>query len=103
MCICITPNKLTGPHDVSKHFDTTATGFHLNEVTIAELNRLFRTVGFSKVAAYIGARGIYRKFPLLPPLFFDRALSLLPRAPGTAIARSLSVRTVLNVRLIGLN
>ena len=26
--VCITPNRLNGPHDVSSHFDREATGFH---------------------------------------------------------------------------
>ena len=35
--ICVTPNRLKGPHDVSKYFDTVATGFHLKEYTVSEL------------------------------------------------------------------
>jgi SAM-dependent methyltransferase len=27
--ICITPNRVSGPHDISSHFDSIATGFHL--------------------------------------------------------------------------
>ena len=45
--ICITPNRLTGPHDISKYFDNVATGFHLKEYTVTELSGLFREVGFS--------------------------------------------------------
>src|SRR6185503_12322595 len=29
--ICITPNRLSGPHDVSQYFEDVATGFHLKE------------------------------------------------------------------------
>jgi SAM-dependent methyltransferase len=29
--ICITPNRLNGPHDISRYFDTVAQGFHLKE------------------------------------------------------------------------
>ena len=39
--ICITPNRLQGPHDVSRHFDEVATGFHLHEYTVCELANLF--------------------------------------------------------------
>ncbi|HEY9597222.1 MAG TPA: class I SAM-dependent methyltransferase, partial [Cyanophyceae cyanobacterium] len=48
--LCITPNRLSGPHDISKYFDETATGFHLKEYTVTELYELFRAVGFSKVS-----------------------------------------------------
>jgi SAM-dependent methyltransferase len=47
--ICITPNRLSGPHDISKYFDEVATGFHLKEYTVTELYQLFLKVGFSKV------------------------------------------------------
>jgi predicted SAM-dependent methyltransferase len=36
--ICTTPNRLTGPHDVSKYFDETAAGFralnHASDPTV---------------------------------------------------------------------
>lgn len=48
--ICITPHRLSGPHDISKYFDEIATGFHLKEYTVTELYKMFRRVGFSKVA-----------------------------------------------------
>ena len=47
--ICITPNRLSGPHDTSKFFDDIATGWHLKEYTVTELYDLFREVGFSRV------------------------------------------------------
>lgn len=46
--ICITPNRLSGPHDISKYFDEISTGFHLKEYTVTELSNLFRRVGFSQ-------------------------------------------------------
>ena len=38
--ICITPNRLDGPHDVSQYFDGVARGFHMKEYTTAALARL---------------------------------------------------------------
>lgn len=99
--VCITPNRLTGPHDVSKHFDEVATGFHLKEYTITELSKLFREVGFSGVAVYIGARGIYRRFPALPLILCERMLQALPLALRKAIAHSAPFRMMLGVRLVG--
>jgi len=37
--ICRTPNRLSGPHDISMYFDNVATGFHLKEYTITENNK----------------------------------------------------------------
>ena len=31
--ICLTPNRVNGPHDISQYFDSVATGFHLKEYT----------------------------------------------------------------------
>jgi len=47
--LVITPNRLTGPHDVSGYFDDVATGFHLKEYSLGELVKLLKVVGFSKV------------------------------------------------------
>ncbi len=64
--ICITPNRLSGPHDVSKYFDEVATGFHLKEYTVSELYELFRTAGFSKISLYKSYKQNHLKFPLFP-------------------------------------
>jgi ubiquinone/menaquinone biosynthesis C-methylase UbiE len=48
--ICITPNRLSGPHDISWHFDSVATGLHLKEYTVTELYDLFCIVNFSKIS-----------------------------------------------------
>jgi len=47
--ICITPNRLCGPHDISKHFDDVATGFHLQEYTVSELYGHFKAANFTKI------------------------------------------------------
>lgn len=75
--ICITPNRLTGPHDVSKYFDELATGFHMKEYTTLELSDLFKKVGFSRVRAYVGAKGIYMGFPVSPIALCEMLLEKL--------------------------
>ena len=77
--VCLTPNRVSGPHDVSAHFDDVATGFHLKEYTVTELSKLFREVGFEKVAQFIGVRGRYIKCPVLPAVIIERVLSVMPR------------------------
>jgi SAM-dependent methyltransferase len=100
--ICITPNRLTGPHDVSQYFDEIATGFHLREYTISELSTLLTEVGFSKVSAYIGAKGYYIKSSVNPLVLCERVLNMLPDTAREAIAHSLPFRALLNVRLVGM-
>jgi len=61
--VCITPNRVCGPHDVSKFFDSVATGFHLKEYRVGELVRLFRKTGFERVQAFVGLKGRFFAVP----------------------------------------
>ncbi|RTR05338.1 class I SAM-dependent methyltransferase [Halomonas nitroreducens] len=99
--VCITPNRLSGPHDVSKYFDDVATGLHLKEYTTIELQRLFRQVGFSRVTVYIGARGRYLRCPLSLVGACERLLEGLPHAWRKALVRGGAVGAVLGIRLVG--
>jgi hypothetical protein len=47
--ICITPNRLSGPHDISRHFDEISSGFHLKEYTLSELYDIFIQAGFKSI------------------------------------------------------
>ena len=97
--VCITPNRLAGPHDVSQHFDAEATGLHLKEYTIAELVDLFREVGFRRFHLYAGGKGWYVRFPLGIALFKEWQVARLPAR--RALGRFLPVRAMLGVNLVG--
>jgi SAM-dependent methyltransferase len=47
--IVVTPNRIYGPHDVSKDFDHRARGLHLCEYTHRDLARELRCAGFTDV------------------------------------------------------
>jgi SAM-dependent methyltransferase len=98
--ICITPNRLNGPHDVSQHFDTEATGFHLKEYTVGELTQLFRKAGFRKVQALIGRRGTFVPVPAGPVIGCEKSLEILPWGPRQLLSRTVG-RAFLGVRLVG--
>ena len=100
--VCITPNKLSGPHDISRYFDKVATGFHLKEYTISELSVLFKEIGFSKVEVYIGAQGIYIKAPLFLLRSFEDILNMLPFDIRLRISRIPLSRLLLGIKLIGI-
>jgi SAM-dependent methyltransferase len=55
-----TPNRLGGPHDVSRHFDDVATCFHLREYTNGELLTLLRQSGFRKFRSPLFRNRAYR-------------------------------------------
>jgi SAM-dependent methyltransferase len=98
--ICITPNRISGPHDVSQQFDDEATGFHLKEYSYRELIKLFRAVGFTRFRAYFGGRGLYLRMPLFVVLLAESALSALPRRLSKRLARSFFGRALLGANLV---
>jgi SAM-dependent methyltransferase len=100
--ICITPNRLNGPHDISRFFDEVATGFHLKEYTTLELSGLFRKVGFSQVRVYIGAKGKYIRLPTFPIVLYETLLDKLPYTLRKTIVRILPFRLLLGIRLVGI-
>lgn len=99
--VCITPNKLNGPHDISKYFDEVATGFHLKEYTVSELSRLFRKAGFSEVKSYVGVKGIYITLPLSFFDLYEKLLEKLPYNFRKSIVRILPFRALLGIQLVG--
>lgn len=55
--VCVTPSRLSGPHDISRHFDAQARGLHLREYTATELMALFARAGFAQTRVWITLRG----------------------------------------------
>jgi SAM-dependent methyltransferase len=98
--VCLTPNRLNGPHDISANFSDEAEGFHLKEYTITELEALFLETGFRRVAAYARINGHWLRFPVR----LIEALEALPlRVPARrrrAIANRWPLRKLLNAALV---
>jgi SAM-dependent methyltransferase len=95
--ICRTPNALSGPHDVSRFFETgKATGLHLKEYTTTEINRECKKVGFKKVKPYLWFKGRLVKLPLWPVLMLEFVASRLPRRVCRAITGSLPTKRLLS-------
>jgi SAM-dependent methyltransferase len=86
--VCLTPNRLTGPHDISKYFDEVATGFHLREYTASELARSFAHAGFRRHRVYVGGRGVYRRVPVAAVRIFEVVVELLPRRLRRLVVRT---------------
>lgn len=98
--ICLTPNRWSGPHDVSRYFDEAATGFHLREYTVTELTKMFRAVGFRTFKILIGGRGANIGGPAGLVKSIEAFLAILPRRLGRALARALPLRPILGIKLI---
>lgn len=71
--IIVTPNRLTGPHDITKSVFPEvkeALGFHLNETTVKELIGDMKKIGFSEFYAFKWIP-IVNMGPFVYPIFFD--------------------------------
>ncbi|HEX5983686.1 MAG TPA: class I SAM-dependent methyltransferase, partial [Solirubrobacterales bacterium] len=98
--VCITPNRLSGPHDVSRHFAESPEGFHLREYSATELAAALRQSGFSRVKVFLAAGG-HRLSPLLPAAVvrpLEAAIGALPRRLRRRAARCLAAVKVVAVK-----
>ncbi len=98
--LCITPNRINGPHDVSRGFDATATGLHLKEYSVRELAALFGEVGFSQVRTYLRLQKIRTALPVWPTAALEIALEVLPRVMRARIASVRGIAHLLGIRII---
>jgi len=77
--ICVTPNRLHGPHDISKHFDDEARGLHLKEYTFGDLAHLLSRAGFRRVRGLRGIGVEPRPSPIWRYRMAEAVLGSLPR------------------------
>ncbi len=97
--LCLTPNSVSGPHDISMCFDSVATGLHLKEYTNAELAGLFTSVGFSKVRGMVSVKGHSLLVPAWIPFTLEWLIQRLPHRLGRALAVRMPLRALLGVQL----
>jgi hypothetical protein len=98
---CITPNRLYGPNDISRHFDREATGLHLKEYSMTDLLKLFRSIGFRRVWIERMVQGHRIPFPTFPARVMEAVLELIPWRVRTPIARTYLMMRLLDVSVMG--
>jgi len=100
--ICITPNRLSGPYDISQYFDATASCFHLKEYTVGELYHQFRITGFNNIMVMIGQN---RSFPLVIPAqiicLCEKLIALFPHASARFISLKIPMSCFRIIRILG--
>jgi SAM-dependent methyltransferase len=99
--MCVTPNRMYGPTDISAFFDDQARGFHLKEYTLGELRRIFADAGFPRTHVYVGARGYFIRSPALAVRAAEGLLAALPAPARRALADTKPLRAVLGLRVAG--
>ena len=99
--VCSTPNRLTGPHDISCYFDHEPRGFHLREYDHASLAQMFQSAGFRSVRAVVAVKGRRMTLPVGPVSFVEWLLSELPRQMQIRLTSFGPVRSMAGIMLIG--
>ena len=97
--LCITPNRLYGPSDISAYFDDEARGFHLREYSLREIVGILREAGFHRIRTYVGARGMFVRFPRFLLEILEAMLELLPAGIRRGIAGTKPMRALLGLRV----
>lgn len=97
--LCVTPNRVYGPSDISAFFDDEPRGFHLKEYTLPELCALFAQAGFPTSHVYIGARGRFVRCPGGFVRLAERLLMAMPAAIRRRLGDSKPVRALLGLRV----
>jgi SAM-dependent methyltransferase len=98
---CITANRLLGPHDISRYFDSVATGLHMKEYTVGELAKLYRNAGFHKLWVERRWKSHRAKVPVPAMRVAEVMLGALPWAARNRLGRSRRFFWAMEVCLAG--
>ena len=98
---CITPNRLSGPHDISRDFDGVATGLHLREYSVTEMAKILRECGFSKTKIYLRFFKFGAFIPIFPYKICEAAIDVLPHRVRKLLTFNKVFRFLLGVKIAG--
>ncbi|HTE38781.1 MAG TPA: class I SAM-dependent methyltransferase, partial [Reyranella sp.] len=99
--ICSTPNRLTGPHDISGYFSYHPLGLHLREYDHASLSLLFEQAGFSSIYSVLRLKGRSTVVPARYLVWAEKLYSLMPQVVRGRLSRNRAIRALFGVILIG--
>jgi SAM-dependent methyltransferase len=98
---CVTPNRVLGPHDISRYFDDVAAGLHLKEYTNGEMARLYRRAGFGAVWVEKRLKSIRWRMPVWALQMAEGICGVLPRGIRTRLASSRRLSWAMEVSVAG--
>ncbi len=99
--LCRTPNKFSGPHDISMYFDDTARGTHMREYSYESLYKLMNGAGFIHPRIMVAPRA-YRLFdiPYAMARVTESFFAAVPQSLRTPICRSRIGRSLLGITIM---
>jgi SAM-dependent methyltransferase len=98
--MCITPSRVTGPHDISCYFDYQATGLHLQEYDYGTLCYIFRNAGFQKFSCSASIRGHEIGLPYLIIRIVECGLLSLPAQIRARLTRPSPIQALMGLTII---
>lgn len=98
---CITPNRLSGPHDISRQFDGVATGLHLKEYSVSEMHKIFSEVGFIRTRLFLRYSSFSIFLPVWPFTSAEFVLDKVPHRVRKFLTFNKAVRFLLGVKIVG--
>lgn len=98
--LLLTPNRLSGPHDVSGFFSDVARGLHLREYSCGDLAHELRSTGFRNVKAAIKLKTVILRPSVRFPAALERLIELLPRGYQRILTRRAPLAQLVTVRLV---
>ena len=100
--MCVTPNRLTGPHDISGYFGYTPAGFHLREYDYRSLRNMFREAGFRRVVALLTMKGRSFRAAIAAVAPAEAVIERLPQAARARLGRARLVHALAGATVIGI-
>lgn len=98
--LCVTPNALSGPWDISRMFSSTPTGLHLREYSNRELAGLLEESGFERVRAVVPGRARGHELPAWVFTTPEWMLGALPIRARRAVLKGPWRKPLSSVRLL---
>ena len=98
--MCITPSRVSGPHDISCYFDYEATCLHLREYDYGSLRALFRAAGFQNFSCSASIRGREVRLPYATIRALERSLLVLPAHIRASLTSASSIQAILGLNVI---
>lgn len=96
-----TPNRVTGPHDISKHFSDVPLGFHLKEYTVGELHSMLKEAGFAYVKCYAFWKGQEYRLPCGIVATLEWIISCFPHPIRRRIVKFRGLRSIFGINMVG--
>jgi ubiquinone/menaquinone biosynthesis C-methylase UbiE len=99
--MCVTPSRVSGPHDISCYFDYEATCLHLREYDYRSLRTLFREAGFQSISCHALLRGLELRLPYSVIRTLECSMLMLPDRLRARLTLLEPIRTILGLTIIG--